>query len=83
MAQLNQSAVNSDLGAVLDPETSNATVRSAWVQSAVAAAQAVNATGINIDHEATMVQGSPQSVLLSAVLGELGAEVGPEQREFG
>ena len=36
-------AVNSDPGAVLDPETSNATARSAWVKAAVAAAQAVNA----------------------------------------
>ena len=42
------------------------------VKSAVAAAQAVNATGINIDHEATMVEGSPQSAALSAVMSELG-----------
>ena len=66
-------AVNSDPGAVIDPETSNATMRSAWVKAAVAAAQAVNATGINIDHEATMMEGSAQSALLSAVMAELGA----------
>ena len=65
-------AVSNDPGAVIDPETSNATVRSTWVKSAVAAAQAVNATGINIDHEATMVKDSPQSALLSSVMVDLG-----------
>ena len=61
-------AVNSDPGAVLAKKTS----ASSWVKSAVAAAQAVNATGINIDHEATMREGSPQSAALSAVMAELG-----------
>ena len=37
----------------------NATARAAWVKSAVASAQAVNATGINIDHEATASAAAP------------------------
>lgn len=65
-------AVSNDPSAVIDPETTNATMRSAWVKAAVAAAQAVNATAINIDHEATMMEGSTQSALLSAVMAELG-----------
>ena len=48
-------AVNSDPGAVLAKKTSAAD----WVKSAVAAAQAVNATGINIDHEATASAAAP------------------------
>ena len=70
-------AVATDPDDVLDPKKTgkslpNATARTAWVKSAVAAAQAVNATGINIDHEATMVEGSPQSAAFSAVISELG-----------
>jgi hypothetical protein len=70
-------AVATDPDDVLDPQKTgqslpNATAIAAWVKSAVAAAQAVNATGMNIDHEATMVEGSPQSAALSAVISELG-----------
>ena len=70
-------AIATDPDDVLDPKKTgkglpNATARAAWVKSAVASAQAVNATGINIDHEATMREGSPQSAALSAVMAELG-----------
>ena len=51
-------AIATDPDDVLDPKKTgkalpNATARAAWVKSAVASAQAANATGINIDHEAT------------------------------
>ena len=57
---------------VIDPHKTNASVRAAWIKAAVARVQAANATGLNIDHEATMVKGSAESAAFSALLSELG-----------
>ena len=51
----------------------NATVRAAWIAHTVAKLKVVNATGINIDDEATVKRGSPDSAALSALMEELAA----------
>jgi di-N-acetylchitobiase len=61
------------MGGPDDSGAPNETVRAAWIEKTCRAVQSSGATGVNMDVEAAMKKGSPNSVALSALLSELRA----------
>lgn len=61
------------MGGPDDSGAPNETVRAAWIQKTIQAVRSSRATGVNMDVEAAMKEGSPNSAALAALLSELRA----------